>query len=434
MFYDLFDFITFYILIMEIFMVSFNLDIVTSIRKIVAMFVVDLLLVSLFHILLPDYNFIFMDFIICINMLEIFKNGVLKTIAAYTFVCLLVYQLEIGLYDLLVTIFNLCKTNINYSAIDYFVMLFPLIAYTVFFVISRKRNNKAQITKRYTFEVFVFAEIIVTLVILCFDKIFYELLQQKNIEESFYTYRTSSFVAFILALVGFIISHIIVQNIQYREQIKINNQLLVQQKVYFENMIKKEEDTKKLRHDLKHHITILEQYISSGENQAALHYLDTMYGKLPFHKLNYSCNNAILDSILSVYQKQFEDNGISVTIKGVYPEDIKIDDFDLCVIFSNLLLNAVEACTKIENKDNRKIDISINSYGIYVNIIVENTYAVISPSLHTLKKDMNNHGFGLKSVKDSVENNNGKLEISHDEDMFCVDVLLQGNVHLNETN
>lgn len=137
MFYDLFDFITFYILIMEIFMVSFNLDIVTSIRKIVTMFVVDLLFVSLFHIFLPDYNFIFMDFIICINMLEIFKNGVFKTIAAYTFVCLLVYQLEIGLYDLLVTILSLCKTNINYSVIDYFVMLFPLLAYTVFFFIRK---------------------------------------------------------------------------------------------------------------------------------------------------------------------------------------------------------------------------------------------------------------------------------------------------------
>lgn len=428
MFYDLFDFITFYILIMEIFMVSFNLDIVTSIRKIVAMFVVDLLLVSLFHIFLPDYNFIFMDFIICMNMLEIFKNGVFKTIAAYTFVCLLVYQLEIGLYDLLVTIFSLCKTNIDYSAIDYFVMLFPLLAYTVFFFIRKKHTDNISLkSKRYTVKVFIFAEIIVTTVIFCFDKIFYELLRQKNIEENFYTYRTSSFVAFILALIGFIISHIIVQNMQYREQIKINNQLLLQQKVYFDNMVKSETTTKKLRHDLKHHITILEQYISSGENQAALHYLDTMYGKLPFHKLNYSCNNAILDSILSVYQKQFEDHGISVTIKGLYPEDIKIDDFDLCVIFSNLLLNAVEACTKIENKDNRKIDVSINSYGIYVNIVVKNTYAIISPSLHTLKNDITNHGFGLKNVKESVENNNGKIEISHDTDTFCVDVLLQGN-------
>lgn len=427
MFYDLFEFLILFILVLEIFTISFDLDIALSIRQVFFLFFISLLPVCLFHVFIPDYDYILSDLVLGIDVCLIFKKEIFKTFASYFFTCALIYQLEIGLFDLAVTIIDrLPVQNVDYVLVDYLVMAFLAIAYTLFYLISREHNdNTSGNQKKGIFRIFIVVEVIVLLLVFCFSREFSELSKQAS-EADWDIERMTSILSLVLALLGFLISYIISRNIHYRELIRTNNQLLLQQKIYFDKLIASEEATKKIRHDLKHHVTVLEQFLSTGEYKKAQDYLDVMYGKLSFYKPEYSCHHIILDSILSVYQKQFEDHGIHVSIKGAFPSDITINDFDLCVIFSNLLLNAIEACMKIEDKNNRKIFISISSYGLYVRILVKNTCIPLSRGLKTSKKDQTNHGIGLKSVKDSLKHNEGTMDISYDKDTFCVSVILQG--------
>ncbi|HBB28497.1 MAG TPA: ATP-binding protein, partial [Clostridiales bacterium] len=42
----------------------------------------------------------------------------------------------------------------------------------------------------------------------------------------------------------------------------------------------------------------------------------------------------------------------------------------------------------------------------------------------TTKKDENNHGFGLNSVQNAIKKYNGLLDITYDEKLFLVNILL----------
>ena len=145
------------------------------------------------------------------------------------------------------------------------------------------------------------------------------------------------------------------------------------------------------------------------------------------HKSVALFGNIILDSIFNEYKRLIEDNHINVNLHGKYPQDLKIDNYSLCIIFSNLLLNAIEACIAINIKQERYINIELESHGRFLHMTIKNSYQSILPNLKTIKKDTRNHGLGLQNIKACVENNNGNIEISYDKNNFCVSVILQGD-------
>jgi sensor histidine kinase regulating citrate/malate metabolism len=63
---------------------------------------------------------------------------------------------------------------------------------------------------------------------------------------------------------------------------------------------------------------------------------------------------------------------------------------------------------------------------LYVSVI-NPFYGKLHYGLNKLKtthKDVENHGFGLESVKKAIEKYNGTLNIKHSDNNFCVDVLI----------
>ena len=65
----------------------------------------------------------------------------------------------------------------------------------------------------------------------------------------------------------------------------------------------------------------------------------------------------------------------------------------------------------------------------YLHIVMKNTIegSVLkeNPHLNTTKKDnVEQHGYGLKSVRDIVKKYNGSMQINEQEGYFVVDVIL----------
>lgn len=366
----------------------------------------------------------------------IFSENFLKLLVMYAFVYSCIFQLQIGVFCLsIILIEELSFSNpLYYTIAYYFCIFFPCITYTIFshIIKTHKKNisetSLRQKRSRFACKIFGTLEILFITITLIFIKLFNSgIIQFESTKYNLYTYSTIPIISFIFTLFVLIFSYILTKNFEYTEIIRINQKLMVEQNIYFENQIKNVETMRKLKHDLNHHIVILESLIQNNECEKAEKYLNTLQEKLPFQSPTYFCNNLILDSILSVYEQRFLENNIILNISGTFPCDITINDFDLCTIFSNLLLNAIEACIKVKDKNNRKIFIFINSYGSYVNLVMKNTYSEIKSNFRTSKKDYLNHGFGLKNIRDSVENNNGNIEISYDNEFFCVNILLQSN-------
>ena len=117
-------------------------------------------------------------------------------------------------------------------------------------------------------------------------------------------------------------------------------------------------------------------------------------------------------------------------ISASYSKNNTIRNVDICTILVNLLDNAIEACEKIDNSEDRYIKLSISSLGGMVVIKVENSCSQFVfddgqiVELKTTKNDSKSHGYGLKIVKAIANKYNGELEIRHDSKKFIAVAML----------
>ncbi len=106
-----------------------------------------------------------------------------------------------------------------------------------------------------------------------------------------------------------------------------------------------QQELSRQRHDLRHHLTVIWEL--SEEKEKLQEYLSTIINKLPKARERY-CENIIVNAVISHYATVCEQKEIAFTARLTVPHTKnKTRDNDLCVIFSNLLENAVEACERM---------------------------------------------------------------------------------------
>jgi len=212
---------------------------------------------------------------------------------------------------------------------------------------------------------------------------------------------------------------------------KLKSALDSQEKEYYfvqnELMIETVETVKSIRHDMKLHLATLENYIKDNPEKA-LAYVNHLLGDIGKSEVYSDTGNVAFDSIINFKLKSAKDAGIAVNLDIFTPAVIGIETSDIVIIVGNLLDNALEAVTKVEDK-------FINIHIVYQKgnllIKVENSFAGVVKidekldELTTLKAG-DGHGYGLKNVRKSAEKYHGNVDVSHEEGIFAVKVLLYG--------
>lgn len=101
--------------------------------------------------------------------------------------------------------------------------------------------------------------------------------------------------------------------------------------------------------------------------------------------------------------------------------------YDLCVVSSNLLNNAIEAAEMTEEGRDRYIEIGISNVGEKIIFSVVNScmYNVRTDAIErTIKHDMKNHGFGIENIKETAEKYGGDVSFEAEEGVFEATVIL----------
>ena len=212
-----------------------------------------------------------------------------------------------------------------------------------------------------------------------------------------------------------------VENNQALLKLQIANE---QQKL--QDSIRWNTEVNTLRHDLKNHLLCISEYIRLQQTNAAMEYIEKLTGQvkkeLPYHMMT---NSVAVNAILDLKKLVCDENQIDIKY-FVLEELPKIDETDLCVILANLLDNAIEAASKEEK---RQIRLSMEIIGNYFRIVVQNQIAESvlknNKKLGTTKKNRKIRGFGLQSVEDAVERNDGMSNFSEENGWFVADVMLK---------
>ncbi len=178
-------------------------------------------------------------------------------------------------------------------------------------------------------------------------------------------------------------------------------------------------------HDLKHQIAGLRADMSSEERQK---WIDSMEQELESYRPELQTGNSVLDTLIEGKMMTCKSNGIKVTCVA----DGNALDFmhvaDICTIFGNALDNAIESVTLIEDLEKRLIHITVaqkkNFVLIQVNNYCETGIKIKNGYPVTTKADKSNHGFGIKSIKYTVEKYHGTLTYNLNKNWFELKILI----------
>ena len=98
-------------------------------------------------------------------------------------------------------------------------------------------------------------------------------------------------------------------------------------------------------------------------------------------------------------------------------------DSDLCIVLSNSLENAMEACRKVPPEQNPFVAAEARQFVGQFLIKVVNSYdGQLSKNGNTLatSKEGSGHGFGLNNIKKVVESYDGYLKTAYDGNTFTL--------------
>lgn len=178
-------------------------------------------------------------------------------------------------------------------------------------------------------------------------------------------------------------------------------------------------------HDLKHQIAVLRQEKNQDKKEA---YLEEMEQSIKDYEFMFKTGNGVFDTILTGAALKCSRRNITFTCvaDGMLLNQIYV--MDLCTIFGNALDNAMEYVVQIEDPEKRLIHVTVSKMEEFILIRIENylqdevEFNGELPS--TTKSDKAYHGFGLKSIKYSVEKYHGTMEVKTEEHWFTINILI----------
>ncbi|MBE5867794.1 MAG: GHKL domain-containing protein [Lachnospiraceae bacterium] len=101
---------------------------------------------------------------------------------------------------------------------------------------------------------------------------------------------------------------------------------------------------KRYRHDLRHHLQYLSNCIENEQSEQAQAYIAGICREIEAQKVQQYCENEVGNLVLSAFMGRAKKEGIALKVRGMLPALIKLSDSDLCVLLSNALENAINAC------------------------------------------------------------------------------------------
>ncbi len=178
-------------------------------------------------------------------------------------------------------------------------------------------------------------------------------------------------------------------------------------------------------HDLKHQIAFLRSESDPKKREA---FLDRMEDEIRQYEAQNKTGNSVLDTVLTTKSLYCAKNGITFTCVADGTLLSFMDVTDICSIFGNALDNAIECEMKIPEQEKRLIHVTVSRQKSFLILRFENYYeealSYEEGHLVTTKKEKSCHGYGLKSIRYTVNKYDGAVSINTQENWFDLKILI----------
>ena len=188
------------------------------------------------------------------------------------------------------------------------------------------------------------------------------------------------------------------------------------------------DEIRRLRHDMKYHMNVLNGYVQSGD-----------YEKLASYLQEYQATQAVLNEPLPVFTKNVAMNTLAgyydrrakaVTIPVEWslslPEVLSIDEVSLTAVLGNALQNALEGCESLPEGEEKFIRCTALVKKNKLILRVENSAAAPekNDAGRILSHKPSHTGIGLASIESVTELNRGHCQYFYRDGVFTIEIVL----------
>lgn len=228
-------------------------------------------------------------------------------------------------------------------------------------------------------------------------------------------------VVFLLTSIILLVTHISKKH--FKNISIISEKLVKSQEHYYTMLLRKEEETKKFRHDITNHLNCMRLLFKDKKYDELEQYFDKIGTSALELRPELQIGNDLISAILKDTADKHPD--VSVEIIGRMLSSLRLDNTDICTIFYNLFDNAFAAA---ESSERKSVEISVKLLGENLFFTIKNSVLhkveIVDNVLKTEKKDKNRHGFGSENAARCAEKNGGALIYKCSDTHFEAELIL----------
>lgn len=345
------------------------------------------------------------------------------SIKVRTMLIILALSLGIAAEEIVIIFVDIMKGDVTGN-----IRLYSLIAKLVFWICVRilgalyKGKLDAIKDRKYDFMVVATTSCNIVLIAMIFE------IANRTTDDLIKTWLLM--FTFLLLMFDIVIFKLYVMNQEGKLLERERQEYALQVKMYDRQVNERKAmmgDVRRVKHDIKNSIIYLQRLMKSNPEEAAEYLNNYMETNLENIQEFSNSGNLPVDALMNYKNMIANKKDIRINLEIQIPEEIPYKASDICVILGNLLDNAIEATER--GYENREIDVRISykkgKLKIYVkNPLIEKVEKNREGKFISNKKDKQNHGIGLSSIKRIVESYDGYIEIKTDNKEFEVNILI----------
>jgi len=236
------------------------------------------------------------------------------------------------------------------------------------------------------------------------------------------------FLPFVLCVAYLIFSVVYFKEYEEKCEAEQHNQLMELKRAQSEKEIeaikRSEYAVSLLRHDMRHFLNNISSYIEQGDADKANSYIREIIALADKTAMQKYCDNEIVNMILSSYENEIGEKGISLHHSLKIPAKLPVSDVDFTSILSNGLENAIHAVSTLD-PDKRSITLDLRMNDDKLLLSIKNPYAHRVEMVDGIPQTKGDgHGLGTHSIKYIAEKLNGNWQFVARDGQFALRVVL----------
>ena len=257
----------------------------------------------------------------------------------------------------------------------------------------------------------------------------YERDTGKNLIDTYGFYGALSFLHYLISIVAILVVIVMFQNWKEMQEEQRGQELVLNQisdmKKHIEEVEKLYRDIRSMRHDMGNHIQTLEHLVAHNNMDDPAEYLEHLKNEWDEVSPEIKTGSPVIDVILMEKLREAKERQIRFLSDFHYPQNTKLNAFDLSVIMNNALNN----CMENVSGDDPYISISSFRKNSIFMITIKNSFVghlnFGDSDLPETTKSGREHGMGLNNIRRVARMYMGDISLEQGNEEVILSIMMQ---------